>query len=342
MHYELLMPRHWVSWIGLGVLRLFAFLPYPAMLFAGRLIGKLARHLPLRYARVARRNMELCLPELSPRERENLINLHFANLGMGVCESAMCWWSPDERIRALSSVEGCEHLDRALQAGRGVILLTAHFTTIEISARIMNANRPICALYRPLKNAVLAAASNRNRIMRARSAIRHDDIRGMVRALRNNEIVWYAPDQSFRKKGAQMVRFFGVPAATNTGTSRLAQMTGATVLYFSHERLPNGGGYRVVIHPPNALIPSNDAIADTEHYNRFIEAQVRRIPDQYWWIHKRFKGLQAGYPNFYGTKPNDAAVASASASAASGSMAQSKDAAPVDRASAVAAARGSV
>ena len=299
MRHELLMPRHWPSWTGLGVLRLLETLPYPAMLVVGRLIGKLARRLPLKWVRTARRNIELCMPALSPAEREQLIERHFESLGIGLCESAMCWWSPDERIRSLSRVEGCEHLDKALSQGNGVILLTAHFTTLEMGARIMNTNRKICALYRPLKNPVLAAASDRSRAKRARSAIRHDDIRGMVRSLRNNEIVWYAPDQSFRKKGAQMVPFFGIPAATNIGTTRLAQLTGAPILYFSHERLPNGGGYRVVIHPPVAQIPSDNAVADSEHFNRFIEQQVGRVPEQYWWIHRRFKGLGADYPDYY-------------------------------------------
>jgi Kdo2-lipid IVA lauroyltransferase/acyltransferase len=218
---------------------------------------------------------------------------------MGLCESAMCWWSSDERIRMRSRIEGCERLDAALQHGRGVILLTAHFTTLEMSARIMNAHRPICALYRPLKNEVLAAASNHSRARRARKAIRHDDIRSMIRALKNNEIVWYAPDQSFRKKGAEMVRFFGIPAATNTSTSRLAHLTGAVVLYFAHERLPDGAGYRVVISPPLDSIPSDNSLADAEHFNGFIEAQVRRVPEQYWWIHRRFKGLHADYPDYY-------------------------------------------
>ena len=292
------MPSHWASWTGLGFLRLLERLPYPAMLVMGRMIGRLARRLPLKYVRTARRNIEICLPELSSLERENLINRHFESLGMGVCESAMCWWSSDDRIRSLSHIEGIEHLDKALAAGRGVILLTAHFTTLEISARIMNTNRRISALYRPLKNQVLAQASDRNRA-RLGNAIRHDDIRGMVRSLRRNEIVWYAPDQSFRKKGAEMVPFFGVPAATNVGTSRLAQMTGATILYFSHERLPNGGGYRVIIHPPVAQIPSDDAVADTQHFNHFIEEHVRHVPEQYWWIHRRFKGLSADYPDRY-------------------------------------------
>ncbi|MEP7244361.1 MAG: LpxL/LpxP family Kdo(2)-lipid IV(A) lauroyl/palmitoleoyl acyltransferase [Gammaproteobacteria bacterium] len=303
MQYELLAPRHWASWLGLGCLRLFERMPYSAMLGVGRVLGVIARHLPLRFVGVARRNMELCLPGMSAAEREQLIRRHFTSLGIGICESAMSWWSSDERIRSLSRIEGCEHLDEAQKRGHGVILLTAHFTTLEIGARIMNANRPICALYRPLKNQVLAAASNRCRTKLARGAIRHNDIRGMVRALKNNEIVWYAPDQSFRKKGAQMVRFFGVPVATNTGTSRLAQMTGAAILYFSHERLPNGAGYRVVIHPPQSGIPSNDAVADTENFNQFIEAQVRRVPEQYWWIHKRFKGLGEDYPDYYRKQP---------------------------------------
>jgi KDO2-lipid IV(A) lauroyltransferase len=276
-----------------------SYLPYRVMPAVGRVLGKLAQHAPIKWAHVARRNIELCMPALSPSEREALVARHFASLGMGICESAMCWYSSDERIRQLSRVEGCEHLDAALRRGHGVILLTAHFTTLEIGARVMNAIRPICALYRPLKNPVLAAASNRARAERGRGAIRHDDIRGMVRALRNNEIVWYAPDQSFRKKGAQMVPFFGTAAATNTGTSRLARMTGATVLYFSHERLPDGAGYRVVIHPPSDCIPSEDCVSDTQHFNRFIEEQVRRVPEQYWWIHKRFKGLTPDYPDYY-------------------------------------------
>ncbi len=299
MQRSLLMPTHWASWLGLGFLRLLERLPYPAMLVMGRCIGRIARALPLNYVRVARRNIELCLPELSSAEREQLIDRHFESLGIGVCESAMCWWSSDTRIRDLSQVEGFEHLDRALAAGRGVILLTAHFTTLEISARIMNSRRPISALYRPLKNPVLAAASDRYR-ERLAHTIRHDDIRGMVRSLKNNEVVWYAPDQSFRKKGAQMVRFFGVPAATNVGTSRLAQATGAAILYFSHERLPNGAGYRVVIHAPPTHVPTDDAVGDTESFNHFIEQHVKRVPEQYWWIHRRFKGLGAGDPDYYG------------------------------------------
>ncbi len=299
MRPELLGPRYWPTWLGLAWLRTCELLPYPWLLFVGRLVGTLARGLPLGFVKVARRNIALCLPELSPADQRRLLEKHFRSLGIGLCESAMTWWSSDERIRKLSRIEGLEHLEQALRRGQGVILLTAHFTTLEIGARIMNGTTPIHVLYRPPKNALLAEIAGRNRGRRAGGAILHDDIRAVVKALKRNEIVWYAPDQSYRKKGARMVPFFGIPAATNTFTPRLAKMTGATVLYFTHERLPGSQGYRVVIHPALEGFPSEDPIADTARYNHFIEGQVRRVPEQYWWIHRRFKGLTPDYPDYY-------------------------------------------
>lgn len=284
-------------------MRLIEKLPYPAMMAAGRGLGRFARLMPLGFSHVARRNMALCLPELSSGEREKLIGRHFEALGMALCESAMTWWSPEERILGLSRVEGLEHLEAALARGKGAILLTSHFTTLEIGASIMNFTRPINVLYRPPKNELLAYVAHERRqqraLKRATKVIRRDDIRAMIRALKDNEAVWYAPDQAYRKKGAEMVPFFGVPAATNTFTSRLAQMTGAAVLFYSHERLPAAQGYRVVVHPALEGFPSGDAVADTLRFNRFIESEVRRIPEQYWWIHRRFKGLSADYPDPY-------------------------------------------
>jgi KDO2-lipid IV(A) lauroyltransferase len=286
--------------MGLGCLWLIERLPTPAIMGTGRLIGRLMRRLPIRWVPIARRNIELCLPELSSEQREQLLRKHFEALGMCLCESAMAWWSADERLRRLAHIEGLEHLQAALAKGKGAVLLTAHFTTLEIGARVLNESFPINALYRPPKNKLMAEIMHRRRGSKTKRLIQRDDVRAMVRALKDNEVVWYAPDQSYRKKGAAMVNFFGIPAATNTFTSRLAQMTGASVLLFSHERLPDNAGWRVVVHPPLQGFPSGDPIADTERFHHFIEAEVRRIPAQYWWIHRRFKGLSADYPNYYG------------------------------------------
>jgi KDO2-lipid IV(A) lauroyltransferase len=299
---RLLSPRYWPTWAGLGVLRLLSLLPFRLKLRVGAALGAILRRLPLRYVRIARRNIDLCLPELPPTARRRLLNRHFVSLGISLLEIASAWWCPTARLMAISRVEGMEHLRAALARGHGAILLTAHFTSLEIGGRIMAALIPVNVIYRPTKNAALAYVLGRCRC-RHGHAIPRDDIRAMLAALKNNECVWYAPDQSYRKKGAQMVPLFGIPAATNTATSRIARMTGAAVLPYFVERLPGTAGYRAVIQPALEGFPSECPRADAERFHRLIEAQVRAVPDQYLWIHRRFKGLDADYPNYYGRDP---------------------------------------
>jgi Kdo2-lipid IVA lauroyltransferase/acyltransferase len=158
---------------------------------------------------------------------------------------------------------------------------------------------PVKVLYRPPKNEALAYVIPRCRSRLGVRAIPRDDIRALIAALKNNEAVWYAPDQSYRKKGAEMVPMFGIPAATNTLTSRIARLTGAPVLPYFVERLPGTRGYRAVIHPPLENFPSDSPSADAERFHHLIEAQARAVPEQYLWIHRRFKGLSADYPDYY-------------------------------------------
>jgi Kdo2-lipid IVA lauroyltransferase/acyltransferase len=296
---RLLLPKYWPTWLGLVLLRALSLLPYSWLMALGTGLGKVLRLLLGTFNRTARRNLELCLPDLTPAEREWLVARHFESLGMAVFETAMSWWASNQRILKVSKIEGREHLEAALARGKGALLLSAHFTTLEIGARILAANVPLNIMYRPTKNELLAFFLARNRGRLTKRAIRRDDIRTLVTALRGNDVVWYAPDQSYRKKGAEMVRLFGIPAATNTATSRLAQMTGAAVLPYFVERLPGNRGYRAVIHPPLEDFPSESAVADAERFNHFIEQQVRRVPEQYLWIHRRFKGLTDDYPDYY-------------------------------------------
>lgn len=294
-----LAPRYWPTAIGLVLLRLFEPLPYPLLMKLGAGLGALIRRFPLSFVRTARRNLELCLPDLGREARERVLAAHFHSLGISLFETAMAWWSSDQRIRRLTELEGAEHLERALRNGHGAILLSAHFTTLEIGARALCARLPVSVMYRPTKNALLGFFLARNRRRRARRAIPRDDIRTLISALGDNEPVWYAPDQSYRKKGAEMIPFFGIPAATNTATSRLARMTGAAVLPYFPERLPNARGYRMVIQAPLEGFPSDDHVADAAHINALIEAHVRRVPEQYLWIHRRFKGLSVSDPDHY-------------------------------------------
>ena len=295
-----LAPRYWLTWLGIGFLRTLEPLPYSWQLRIGRTIGRIARVLPLAHVRIARRNIELCLPELSAAEREDLLKRHFESLGIGVCETAVTWWSDNDRVRSLAQVEGADHLHRALARGRGAILVGGHFTTIEIGTRILGTVVPLNVLFRATRDEVLSDFMSGRIAHYGERAIKHDDIRTLVRALRENGAVWYAPDQSYRNKGAAMVPFFGTPAATTTSTSRLARMTGAAVLTYFPLRLPGKQGYRVFIGPELENFPSEDPVADTARFGALLEAQVRDHPEQYLWIHRRFKGLSADYPNYYG------------------------------------------
>jgi KDO2-lipid IV(A) lauroyltransferase len=218
---------------------------------------------------------------------------------VALCETADTWWSSDRRVHQLAEVQGLENLHAALAKGRGAIMIGGHFTTIEIATRILGTVVPLNVVYRPTKNALLSHIMFTS-FSRHGKPIAHDDIRTMIRALKKNEAVWYAPDQSYRNKGAAMVHFFGIPAATTTATSRLARISGAAVLTYFPERLPGNAGYRVVIGPALENFPGADSTYDAERFNRLLEAQIRRVPEQYLWVHRRFKGLGADYPDYYG------------------------------------------
>ncbi|MBM0107895.1 LpxL/LpxP family Kdo(2)-lipid IV(A) lauroyl/palmitoleoyl acyltransferase [Steroidobacter sp. S1-65] len=299
----LLKPHYWPTWLAIGTLRALQPLPYPVLAWLGRSFGSLIVRLPLSFVRIARTNMGICLPELSDAQREQLLKEHFKSLGLGIFETAIAWWGSKRRIAELCQLEGAEHFEAAMARGRGAILLSAHFTTLEIGGRVLCDQLPgnINIMYRPTGNAVLERFLSINRNARAKRAIPRDDIRTLISSLKANEPVWYAPDQAYRKKGAEMVPFFGIPAATNTATSRLARMTGAAVVPYFQERLPSGR-YRMVIHPALENFPSDDPIADARRFNQLIEAQVRRVPEQYLWIHRRFKGLTPDYPDYYKRK----------------------------------------
>ncbi|MBZ2190291.1 LpxL/LpxP family Kdo(2)-lipid IV(A) lauroyl/palmitoleoyl acyltransferase [Alcanivorax sp. JB21] len=286
-------PRYWGSWLMVALIWVIGQLPWNILLKLGRGVGALVWRIGGTRRDIALTNIRLCFPELSDAEQLALARRTIISTGEAMLEIAGAYANRRVDLHARLEFEGLAHLRAVQQEGKGVLLVGMHLNSIDVGSRLIPAYTEFCSVYRPNNNPVLERMISRGRGGRGTDAtvkayIDRKDIRGMVRALRRGDTVWYAPDQDYGLQHAVFAPFFGVPAATITATSRLARMTGARVLTISHFRLP-GGRYRISVGEPLADFPSGDELADTARINALIEAEVRKAPEQYLWVHRRFK-----------------------------------------------------
>jgi Kdo2-lipid IVA lauroyltransferase/acyltransferase len=305
-----LLPRFWPLWLGLGLLWLLVQLPYPLLLQLGRGLGALMFRFAGSRRYIARRNLELCFPELSQAQRERLLRENFASTGIAFFEMAMSWWWPQARLQRLAKIEGLEHLQQAQAAGQGVILMALHFTTLEIGAALLGQRHTIDGMYREHKNPLFDYVQRRGRERHNRdaTAIEREDVRAMLKVLRAGRAIWYAPDQDYGRKQSLFVPLFGIQAATVTATTKFARLGRAKVVPFTQERLADGSGYRLVIHPPLEDFPGESEEADCLRINQWVEEAVSALPEQYLWAHRRFKTRPDGEPGLYKKKKKRKAV----------------------------------
>jgi KDO2-lipid IV(A) lauroyltransferase len=296
-----LHPRFWPLWLGLGGLWLVVQLPFRVLVAIGRLLGLVMYRFADDRRRVAGRNLELCFPHLSSDERKHLLKKNFASTGVAFFEMAMSWWWSPTRLKKLARIEGLEHLKQAQADGKGVILMALHFTTLEIGAALLGQAHTIDGMYREHYNPVFDFIQRRGRERHNLDsiAVEREDVRGMFKSLRGGRAIWYAPDQDYGAKQSVFVPFFGIPAATVTATSKFATLGRALVVPFTQQRLQDGSGYRLVIHPPLADFPGASDEADCLRINQFVERAVIECPDQYLWTHRRFKSRPPGEPKLY-------------------------------------------
>jgi len=281
-------PRHWPTWLGIGAMALLARLPWPLQRGLGRALGALLRvALPGR-RRIAQRNLELCFPELDAQARAGLLRAHFAALGIGLFEFARAWWGSIAPMRRHLVVEGLEHMEAARANGRGVIVVSGHFTTLEICGRLMCDHVPLAGMYRPHAEPAMEWAVKHGRLRYAAAMFTKQELRPAVKHLKQGGLLWYAPDQDPSRGESVYVPFFGRPANSLSSTHQLARLSGAAVVAFQHLRRPDGG-YTLRIVPSLGGIPTQDATADTARVMAAIEDMARAAPDQYLWIHRRFK-----------------------------------------------------
>ena len=292
-------PRFWPMWINLGILRTIALLPYRSQISLGSVFGKMIRILSPKRQRVVDINLQLCFPEKSVAERNKIKNASFQNLGIALLEMSMCWWWSEDRLRSLVEIRGREHIEAVLDSGRGVILLTGHFTSLEIGGRLFTLSMPLQAMYRTQKNRLFDSYLYTRRKSYLENAISRKNTRQMIRGIKKLIPTWYAPDQDFPNEKNVFVPFMGVQTATISAGSRIAQSSGGAMLPFYPERKKDGSGYIIWIEPPLVDFPSGDDIRDTTAINASIEKFVRQNPEQYLWVHKRFKTRPPGEPAIY-------------------------------------------
>lgn len=279
-----------------------AQLPLGALATMGRFLGRTMLWFAPRRRHIAQTNLRLCFPELSATQQHHLLKRHFESLGLSFVETSLAWWATPDRLQSMFDIVGLENLEAAINEGDGVILLGAHYTTLEISGPMLAlaSPAPICAIYRPHEQPELEQVIVERRKQGVGSVISRDDIKQLVRVLRKNGVVWFASDQNFGLRHSVFSPFFGVMAATNPAPARLAKLTGAKVVPFVSRRISIAPlRYQLELLPALANFPTDDPVHDMNRVNKFIEDQVRTMPEQYLWIHRRFKDRPNNEPSFY-------------------------------------------
>lgn len=290
-------PRYWPTWGGLGLFYVLTYLPWSIRRGLAVILGEFIYHVVPVRRRVAMINLRLAFPDYAEPEIRRLTRAHYRSLALGLFETCAAWWSPTHRLPPFE-IRGREHLEAAAASGEGALVLTGHVTLLEMGARFINEQFTFCALYRDPNNPVVAAIMRRSREHHLRHAIPFQDLRGLVRMLKDGNLVWYAPDQGKRTKMSELLPFFNEPAVTNVATSRIAKMSGCRVVPYYAHRQPDGS-YVLEAFPPLDNFPSGDHTADALRVNAFIEDQVRRHPEQYLWVHQRYKRRGETLPDVY-------------------------------------------
>lgn len=295
-----LQPKYWLTWFGIGLLYILVLLPYPVIYWLGTRLGRFSKVFLKKRLQIAERNLELCFPQMPKSEREALVNKNFESVGMGLFETGMAWFWPEWRVKRWFKVSGLENISAVQEKGQGILLIGIHFLTLELGARIFGIYNPGIGVYRPNDNPVMDWLQTWGRLRSNKSMIDRKDVKGMIRSLKAGEIVWYAPDHDYGPRKSVFVPLFAVDkAATTTGTYILARTSKPALIPFTPKRLPEGKGYELIISPAVADFPVDNEENTAKAMNKVVEQEILRVPDQYMWLHRRFKTRPEGDASLY-------------------------------------------
>lgn len=292
-------PKYWLTHVSLFILKVIAKLPASWRRNLGNSLGFLMRKLAKKRHRIAKINIGLCYPQLNAEQTKHLIKENLAATGRGLIETASCWYSDLQKQQAQTEIIGKENLDAALEKGKGVILLSFHMTSLEIGGCLLGAHYDFLAMYKPNKNPLFEKAMRNGRLRHLKGLLDRKNLRGTIKALRNNNIVWYAADQNYGGKTTVFVPFFGIQTATITATTKLAKMTGAAVVPFTQRRLEGDDRYQLTLYPAFESFPGEKEVDDAAQINLFLENYLKQYPVDYMWLHQRFRSRPEGESSLY-------------------------------------------
>ncbi|MCP1314725.1 MULTISPECIES: LpxL/LpxP family Kdo(2)-lipid IV(A) lauroyl/palmitoleoyl acyltransferase [unclassified Halomonas] len=292
-------PRYWPTWLAIGAMYVAAWLPWRLKLAVGRGLGLLAWRLAGRRRRITETNIALCFPDKSLEAQRRLVKETFIANGIGLVETATAWCRRAEGFRHRVAYHGQEHLARAKAQGKGVLVVGIHFSTLDLGGALHSLFFPADVVYRPHNNPLFERFMTRARSRIFGQAIDRHDLRGVVRRIKAGHIVWYSPDQDFGRDVSVFAPLFDQQAATIRLTAKIARMTGAPVVPLMFHRNPDDRTYTIECLPAFEHFPSGDEVADATRVNQFIERAIRKHPEQYLWLHRRFKTRPEGEPSLY-------------------------------------------
>lgn len=298
-----LLPTFWPLWLLFAVWYLLVWLPYPVLVLLGKCVGRLLMVFGSSRRLIAERNLELCFPEMSAPERKKILVESFETGGIALFEMGMAWWWPNWRLKNLCHINGLEHVKNL--NGQGAVLLGMHFVTMDVTGACFSMYQSYGSMYRTHENPLFDYVQQRGRSRPSfvggekLVVFPREDLRTMVRLLKQGKLVWYAPDQDYGMQRGVFAPFFGIPAATITATANLVRMGKARILPFTHKRLANFRGYEITVHPPLENYPVGDELKDATRINQELEKHIRENPGQYLWAHRRFKSRPAGVADRY-------------------------------------------
>jgi len=303
-HSTLFSPFHigqWPFWIVAGILWVFIkIFSYSYLMRIGKIIGLIAYHFSFKQRKIASINIQKCFPHYSEQQKLKLLRCCFINMGIGIFETALSWWASDKSLNKLIHITGQEYIDKALEKKQGLLIFVPHFFSLYLCGRLANLRYPFGVMFFPPKNAVFRWITERYMHSAYSFAVRRNDARGLIKALKNNNAVFYTPDTDPGKRFGEFVPFFGVPAKTLTATGRFAQLTNCAVLPLDYFRREDGAGYELRFGPALNHYPGGDAYQDALRINQMIEKIILSHAEQYIWQYKRFKTRPPGEPRFYG------------------------------------------